>query len=1258
MKDEKYYVKVLNQVFTSDEFKEIIAEVDITDLLPEYFKNPSLGGVTDPLGQLAHWLYDSLSSFINNIIAGLKTFIDVAKSSIINSITSVLDSISKSINSWINNLWINIQNLFNSLADTLSSLFSKLYTDITTFITNNVVLAIQNIVPSITSLLKNIIGNLSSVIAGLQSAINNTLSGLQQFLGAISKQIMNALKGVYDFFLNKLPQMFSTAVTQLSTTFQSAFNTLVDHITGAIEYIEQSFKGAFDGFITAFWEAWSKVQEFFSEAYNRLVNSVKDVGMVLQGFTNALANIWGWIQTTFNEFIKTVTGFFSWLQEQFAKGWEAFVKWITQDVPAFFNWIYTEFAKGWSNFVSWITQGFNWLVNEFSKSWNAFINWITKDVPAFFSWIQQEVWKGINNFVKAASGFFSWLQEQFAAGWNALVSFFTQTLPAWFEDFAKSFSEFISNPYEWLKRYVFDPVIRWIGDVASQLWNYVQTFINLIVSGIQYLKDAAWSGVQTLRSWVEEAAKSCAENIKNAVLGQLSQIIQPVITAVKEIIAKMLPSEYATKYLEASAGEIYIFMPIFQSLFTQFSIPMISASIFEGAGEAIGDQEVSLEPLGFGGRLRLKLGKILSTIGKAFTDALKYSLEGIVTGLSFRVFLPFQYFVAYNMRNILPVYLPSDYFLQGVVRRHYPTKQFADVIDHMKYILGLKGYDDKSINYWISNNVIVSAKTRANIVFPELAGDTTVIKEGLIYNIPSPSDLCRMMIRDIFLNPQDFAKFMQIHGYDPSISAMYYLLHFKYPTMEQLFEAYRRTLADMVWHIPKKSKEVWLNALRTYAKWQDYFDRPWIPDFIPDRDIIIELMADIPTRIDARWMYKWGIIKDEDLRRIVIARKIHDKWIDKVTVAECMNALAEERTLYRTGLMNLFEEGIITLDELVSLMKGEKGVSFRIANIDVEINPVQVTILGNTYTVKFLDGETALLSQRAYIDRLIDIKKDYQKAVIDDYVDGVIDEETFKREISMLVRDEELRNIIIALAARKKLRKQLRKAKSRIEKRKAEDIPRLAEKIVDHILDLYEAGLIPLEKAKQEIQKYVKLAEMTPEELEMIFADANVRRTGWYLRKKLSYMIKKLRKGKITVSQFKEFCRKLGIPDDLIQDMIDVEVKEYVPTISRLATLAEYVWIPDELISRVLELEGVPEEERKLWYLYIRNKPISSEVNRLVTEIITDYAEGIISKTDLENMLRRLEEFGVTPEERSILIALAELRRMRYEYRRRYRHRY
>jgi len=41
-----------------------------------------------------------------------------------------------------------------------------------------------------------------------------------------------------------------------------------------------------------------------------------------------------------------------------------------------------------------------------------------------------------------------------------------------------------------------------------------------------------------------------------------------------------------------------------------------------------------------------------------------------------------------------------------------------------------------------------------------------------------------------------------------------------------------------------------------------------------------------------RWMYKWGIAEDVDVRTIAIARGYHPKWVDPVTIAECMNALA------------------------------------------------------------------------------------------------------------------------------------------------------------------------------------------------------------------------------------------------------------------------------------------------------------------------------------------------------------------------------
>jgi hypothetical protein len=176
-------------------------------------------------------------------------------------------------------------------------------------------------------------------------------------------------------------------------------------------------------------------------------------------------------------------------------------------------------------------------------------------------------------------------------------------------------------------------------------------------------------------------------------------------------------------------------------------------------------------------------------------------------------------------------------------------------------------------------------------------GQSRIVPLSLMYNLPSASDVARMAIRDIFGMGRDaienFLSIYQARGMHPDIGILYYLLHYRYPPPERLWAFVSRGVSGMLWAtipedmIPKikeeaeklgapmptsaaywnfKAKELY-TALQTYMTWHDFarfswFNKElfgWKDNFTSDNQIVIDTLADIPTKIDQRWMVRWGI---------------------------------------------------------------------------------------------------------------------------------------------------------------------------------------------------------------------------------------------------------------------------------------------------------------------------------------------------------------------------------------------------------------
>jgi len=146
-----------------------------------------------------------------------------------------------------------------------------------------------------------------------------------------------------------------------------------------------------------------------------------------------------------------------------------------------------------------------------------------------------------------------------------------------------------------------------------------------------------------------------------------------------------------------------------------------------------------------------------------------------------------------------------------------------------------------------------------------------------------------MMVHDIFNTIDDFIAVMRARAVHPDLSAMFYMLHFKYPSVEKLWEFTCRAISGETWYVgvvdeatrreierlgafepvspyslgeaivnPRVAQHVFY-ALQKYMKWHDYARIPWRDGWPTDNAIIMELITDIPGKIDLRWMTRWGL---------------------------------------------------------------------------------------------------------------------------------------------------------------------------------------------------------------------------------------------------------------------------------------------------------------------------------------------------------------------------------------------------------------
>jgi len=114
------------------------------------------------------------------------------------------------------------------------------------------------------------------------------------------------------------------------------------------------------------------------------------------------------------------------------------------------------------------------------------------------------------------------------------------------------------------------------------------------------------------------------------------------------------------------------------------------------------------------------------------------------------------------------------------------------------------------------------------------------------------------------------------------------------------------------------------------------------------------------------------------------------------------------------------------------------------------------------------------------------------------------------------------------------------------------------------------------------------------------------------------------------------FEQVFGTPREL------TSMAEYSPTARKFA-LGQV----EKMIDALPIEPSVKDTLKSMWKEFIRVRPVYDEVRRYITELLTDYQRGLMTKTDFVNELNQLKQWGVDEYEIQFYTWLAERRRAR-----------
>jgi len=1171
-----------------------------------------LSGFVSTLTDLFGKLGTAVSGLADQVVKGFGTLgtmlsgvLDTLKS-LWSAVESAVKGVAESIGKALATLADQVLGALKSLASVVSDFFSKIGASISS-VADYVAKGFTGLADAVSKGLGDLWGRIQTAIAAVTDAVSKAITPIVDMVSRgfeeLGKWMAEAGKALQQ--VGVVIMGFTNAILQLPSMISGFFKWISEAIEGVRKALENFFKDPIGTLKKA-------LEDVGKWVWNALPDWLKNAITAIQNFFDGLAK-------GLQDFIKDPLGFiqrgFAWLAEQIWKLLPDWLKGAIEAIQGFFAWLWDELQKFAKDPLGYVYNMFKWLGEE-----------IWKRLPEPLKWIIENV------------------QKALASAWDTVVKFFTQDLPGFFAWLWEGVQSFIKDPLGWFQRNVGEP-----------LWNLAKWLWDRIVEGLQWL----WEQLQKAGAAIWNALVDVASTIWNAVGGALQQlalaardVAQAIMDAAFDAIAKAfvavaglaekalvkIVAEWAKSLQDdpayAGLGEVtWMFsvpVAIVPTLAQAYAVPSAISAMsytveyFDTSGEAKG------QPMGIGMaiavRLRTAIIKALKEFGDTVKDAVKDLMVGFWMGFFVAMWDTLKFLSRASWKKTfrqaglgdLPIEMPSTKELIEMIRR----LEIEEQIDRLKKLLMYYGYPDWYIEY------LTKLEKDLNIQVTDRFGQARTIPLSPIYDMPTLTDISEMMVKDVFASFDDYLRWAERLGMAKDVAKLFYFLRFRYPAPRDLWTFTARALAGLAWYAPTQAdlaeavKEAGVlgayapktptdlnfdattlfSALSTYMKWHDYARFAWISGFTSDNYLVIDSLAEIPGRIDVRWMARYGLLDfaaskgiglttpasgftaivegtpqnptlQMDLTlmsRLLQATGLHPYYVPIVTVSEAIQAFTDERSLLRGGITDLYEKGLADLDTLDDLMSNLSVLTFKVAYFDMSTMDWKEGYINAPLV--FLPAERKLIAMRAVINRYAGIFNKAVSEIINGVRSLVLKPEDAKERITKF--GSGIANVINettkALIGREVTFKiddayldaWLNYAQQLAELETAERLRIFISRVGGWLLYRIAAGYVSDEELARVINTLQSLFYMTDTEAKALLALATAMR---------------------------DIAKREPTPG------------ETLPSLSTLATMAEYIEVPADYIQRILAERRVEATYAQLWLKYIAARTISSEVNTLTT---------------------------------------------------------
>ena len=281
--------ETFNQVYEEtgskmEAFKAVIRSIgeQIAEGIKTWWTETVAPWFNEAWNNISTWLSD-LWATITEWFSGLITEIGEWFTNLWTSLSEWLANLWTSVSEWLTTTWTSVTEWFTTAITNVSEWLTNLWQNVTEWFTT----AITNISEWLTTIWNNVVEKLTEIWNTVVEKLTQIWETVKEKLGEIWNSTKEKLEQIKETVSEKVTSMWETSrekLHNLAQTFRDVFEEVKRAISekmraglAAVESVVESMKQKVRGVLDAISDAWHKVQDFVSNAWDRATSVTSSI---------------------------------------------------------------------------------------------------------------------------------------------------------------------------------------------------------------------------------------------------------------------------------------------------------------------------------------------------------------------------------------------------------------------------------------------------------------------------------------------------------------------------------------------------------------------------------------------------------------------------------------------------------------------------------------------------------------------------------------------------------------------------------------------------------------------------------------------------------------------------------------------------------------------------------------------------------------------------------------------------------------------